>query len=230
MVCGGEREFEFFSSFFLEGERERKEKKKKKTRLKKTQKLQKKKKNFAQQIEAAWAVADRLGLIGPCCEQPQYNLLERKKVEGEFLQLFETRGTGTTIWSPLASGVLTGKYCGSSSGGGGTSVVIPEGSRLSIEKYKTMLAGRLLAPDVLEKVSKLRPLAEERLGCSLAQLAIAFCARNENVSTVLLGATSERQLDDNLGALAVVPKLTAEVMEEIEAVMGTKPEAARRFR
>lgn len=217
MVCGGEREFEFFPLFF--GRRE-------KTSTQKTSKLQKKlQKKTSQQIEAAWAVADRLGLIGPCCEQPQYNLLERNKVEGEFLSLFETRGTGTTIWSPLASGVLTGKYCGS----GGTAA-IPEGSRLSIEKYKTMLAGKLLAPDVLEKVSKLRPLAKERLGCSLAQLAIACCAKNENVSTVLLGATSERQLDDNLGALAVVPRLTAEVMEEIEAVMGTKPEAARRFR
>ena len=92
-----------------------------------------------------------------------------------------------------------------------------------------MLAGKLLAPDVLDKVDRLRPVAE-RLGCSLAQLAIAFCARNEHVSTVLLGATSERQLDDNLGALAVVPRLSAEVLEEIEGVMGTKPEAARRFR
>lgn len=222
----------FFSLFFFErreGERRERERRRKRNLDKKeTRKIKTSKKNFFQQIEAAWAVADRLGLVGPCCEQPQYNLLERNKVEGEFLQLFETRGTGTTIWSPLASGVLTGKYC--SSGSGGTSVVIPEGSRLSIEKYKTMLAGKLLVPDVLEKVSKLRPLAEERLGCSLAQLAIAFCAKNENVSTVLLGATSERQLDDNLGALAVVPKLTAEVVAEIEAVMGTKPEAARRFR
>ena len=140
-----------------EGGREREEKKKLtlslfpslSDRKKKTEKKNGKKPkihNF-QQIEAAWAVADRLNLIGPCCEQPQYNLLERKKIEDEFLPLFETRGTGTTTWSPLSSGVLTGKY------GKG----VPEGSRLSIEKYKTMLAGKLLAPEVLGKVEKLRP-------------------------------------------------------------------------
>lgn len=174
-----------------------------------------------QQIESAWAVADRLGLIGPCCEQPQYNLLERNKIEGEFLSLFETRGTGTTTWSPLASGVLSGKY--------GKEGNIPPGSRLSIEKYNTMLAGKLLNPEVLTKVEGLRPIAA-KLDCSLAQLAIAFCVRNPRVSTVILGATSEKQMGDNLGALAVVPKLTQEVMEEIEGVMGTRPEPARRFR
>ena len=137
------------------------------------------------------------------------------------MQLFETRGTGTTTWSPLASGVLTGKY--------GFGESIPAGSRLSIDKYKSMLAGKLLAPEVLGKVENLRPIAK-KLGCSLAQLAIAFCARNENVSTVILGATSESQMDDNLGALAVLPKLTAEVLEEIEAVVKTKAEAARRYR
>ena len=125
--------------------------------------------------------------------------------------------------------MLTGKYCSPEGGSGSGSVFIPAGSRLSMEKYKNMLAGKLLAPEVLEKVNKLRPVAE-KLGCSVAQLSIAFCARNENVSTVLLGATSEQQMDDNLGALAVVPRLTAEVLEEIEGVMGTKPEAARRFR
>ena len=233
--------FPFSLSLFLgakakERAKERKEKQQQRQRKNPSSRRRRKlknsklKKNFQnspppllipQQIEAAWAVADRLGLIGPCCEQPQYNLLERAKVEREFLPLFETRGTGTTTWSPLASGVLTGKY--------GASGVVPPGSRLSIEKYKKMLESKL-APEVLEKVEKLRPIAEKKLNCSLAQLAIAFCASNENVSTVLLGATSESQLEDNLGALAVIPKLTPEVMEEIEAVMGTKPEPARRFR
>ena len=229
MVCGGELKRE------RERERESERRGEKAGRKRQNKKSKSKKKNLQkptpppptppsphqQQIEAAWAVADRLRLIGPCCEQPQYSLLERAKVERELLPLFESRGTGTTTWSPLASGVLTGKY--------GSSGTIPAGSRLSIEKYRNMLAGRLLAPDVLEKVEKLRPLAKE-LGCSLAQLAVAFCARNEKVSTVLLGATSESQLEDNLGALAVLPKLTAEVLEEIEGVMGTKPEPARRFR
>jgi len=94
-----------------------------------------------------------------------------------------------------------------------------------------MLAGKLLKPEVLERVEKLRPIAAEKLGgCSLAQLAIAWCARNENVSTVILGATSEEQLDENLGALSVLGKMTEEVSEEVEKVMGTKPEAARKWR
>lgn len=117
--------------------------------------------------------------------------------------------------------MLTGKY--------GKSGTIPAGSRLSIGKYKNMLAGKLLAPEVLEKVENLRPIAS-KLNCSLAQLAIAFCAKNANVSTVILGATSESQMDDNLGALGVLAKLMPEVMEEIEDVMKTKPEAARKFR
>ncbi|KAG6473515.1 probable voltage-gated potassium channel subunit beta [Zingiber officinale] len=173
----------------------------------------------AQQITEAWAAAQRLDLIGPIVEQPEYNLLTRHKVEVEYLPLYSTYGLGLTTWSPLASGVLTGKY---SKGN------IPQDSRLALDNYKN-LASRSLAGDILRKVNGLRPIAEE-LGVPLSQLAIAWCAANPNVSTVITGATKESQILENLKALEVLPLLTPDVLEKIEAVVQSKPKRQESYR
>ncbi|KAF6141134.1 hypothetical protein GIB67_006579 [Kingdonia uniflora] len=135
----------------------------------------------AQQITEAWGVANRLDLVGPIVEQPEYNLLNRHKVESEFLPLYSNYGIGLTTWSPLASGVLTGKY----------SKGVPPDSRFALENYKN-LASRSLVDDVLKKVNGLKPIADE-LDVPLSQLAIAWCASNPNVSSVITGATKESQ-------------------------------------
>ncbi|GBF90935.1 voltage-gated potassium channel subunit beta-like [Raphidocelis subcapitata] len=165
----------------------------------------------AEQINEAWAVADRLDLIGPSCEQPQYNLFERTKVEREFVPLYDSRGLGLTTWSPLASGVLTGKYSGGD---------VPAGSRFTVENYAG-LRDRWLTEKKhqLEGVDRLVPIASE-LGCSLAQLALAWCLRNERVSTVITGATSAAQVRENFRALEVAPKLTPELLARIDAAIG----------
>jgi voltage-dependent potassium channel beta subunit len=173
----------------------------------------------AQQLEQAYGIADRLGLIPPSCEQPQYNIFERKKLEGEYLPLFEKYGLGTTIWSPLASGLLTGKY---------SKDHIPEGSRLAIEKYKGIKESSLV-DDKLEKVDKLKEVAKD-LGATLPQLALAWAAHNPNVSTVLMGGTKTEQLEDNLQALKFLDKLTPEVLQKIDDIFQNKPEAVRSYR
>jgi aryl-alcohol dehydrogenase-like predicted oxidoreductase len=150
-------------------------------------------------------------LIGPAMEQPQYNLFERTKMEHDYYTIFRNVGLGTTIWSPLASGLLTGKY---NSG-------IPEGSRLALENY-TWLKDRMMQEDKLQKVRNLEAVAN-KLNTSLATLSIAWCIRNPNVTTAILGATKEMQLLENLEALNVYPKLTQEIMDEIDTIMGTKP-------
>ncbi|KAL6759766.1 putative potassium channel beta [Haematococcus lacustris] len=167
------------------------------------------------QISEACAVAKELGLVPPAFEQPEYNLLHRHKVEKEFLPLYDTRsGLGLTTWSPLASGILTGKYSG------GTA---PPGSRLALEQYKGLAQKKLVENrEAIEKTDQLKPLAAE-LGCSLAQLALAWCAANPRVSTVITGATRVDQVKDNMGALNVLPKLTPDVMERIEAIANSKP-------
>ncbi|XP_002968103.2 probable voltage-gated potassium channel subunit beta [Selaginella moellendorffii] len=173
----------------------------------------------AQQITEAWEVARRLGLIGPCVEQPEYNLLARDKVEVEYLPLYSSYGIGVTTWSPLASGVLTGKY---------TKFSIPPDSRFSLENYKN-LANRSLVDDILLKVDKLRPIAA-KLDVSLAQLAIAWCASNPNVSSVIMGATKESQLIENVKALELLPRLTPDVMDKIEAAVMSKPKKPDLYR
>jgi aryl-alcohol dehydrogenase-like predicted oxidoreductase len=150
-------------------------------------------------------------LIGPSVEQPQYNLLERKKVEDEFLMIYNTVGMGTTIWSPLASGLLTGKYNNG----------IPEDSRFSLEGFD-WLKDQWMVDDKLAKVRKLQELATE-LNAPLATLSIAWCITNPNVTTAILGATKKEQLLENLKALEVVPKLTTEVLQRIDDIMQTKP-------
>lgn len=174
----------------------------------------------AGEIAEATGVARALGCAPPTMEQPEYNMFERQKVEREYARLYENPGLGTTIWSPLASGVLTGKYRDG----------IPDDSRMKIENY-AFLRERLESPEGQAKIQKARdlePIAAE-LGCSLAQLAIAWCVKNPRVSTVILGASKIEQLDENLGALELSERLDDEVLERIEGVLGNKPEPAPRF-
>jgi voltage-dependent potassium channel beta subunit len=163
------------------------------------------------EIMEAHAVAQRLGLEGPKMEQPEYNLFNRHKMEQEYLQIFKTVGMGTTIWSPLASGLLTGKYNDG----------IPDGSRLSLEGFE-WLKDKTITDQKLQDVRNLKKVADE-LGTSLATLSLAWTIANPNVTTAIIGATKESQLTENLKALDILPKLTEEVLEEIDAIMGTKP-------
>jgi len=163
----------------------------------------------SQQITEAYWISKGPNLVPPSVEQPEYNLFARQKMEKEYLPLFnEPYRIGTTIWSPLNSGILTGKY----------NKGIPEGSRLDHPNYRFLK--RYLAN--VPKVVELEPIAAE-LGCSLSQLAIAWCAANRNVTTVLLGASSPKQLLENLGALPVIPKLTPEILAKIDAIVKNKP-------
>lgn len=165
----------------------------------------------AQQITEAHLVAEKYNLIGPSVEQPQYNLLERRKLEKEYLPLFENYGMGTTIWSPLASGVLTGKYLNG----------IPKGSRMEIESL-SWIKDKVWSPENQEKVKQLNALAQE-LDVSLTNLSIAWCLKNPNVSSVILGATKTNQLEENLKSLDVLSLLTEEVMANIDDIMKNKP-------
>jgi len=163
------------------------------------------------EIMEAHRVANQLGLIGPSVEQPQYNLLERSKMENEFSMIFKTVGMGTTIWSPLASGLLTGKYNNG----------IPEGSRFALEGFD-WLRNQWMVDEKLNRVRELTKLAEE-LGVSLSTLSIAWTTKNPNVTTAILGATKKEQLIENLKALEVAPKLTPEVLTRIDDIMQTAP-------
>lgn len=165
----------------------------------------------AQEIMEAHMYAQQYRLIGPAMEQPEYNMFNRYKMENEFLQIFKTVGLGTTIWSPLAAGLLTGKY----------NEGIPEGSRLAIEGFG-WLKERHLQEAKIEKVKKLQSAAD-KMESSMAALSIAWCIKNPHVTTAILGATKKEQLYDNLKALEVLPKLTTEIMDEIEAIIETKP-------
>ena len=167
----------------------------------------------AAEIVEAHMAARQFHLEGPAVEQPQYNLFERQKMEVDYTTIFKNIGMGTTIWSPLASGLLTGKYNDG----------IPEGTRLAIEGFE-WLKDRTLSEERIARVRALDGVAKE-LDTSLATLAIAWCIRNPNVTTAILGATREEQLQENLKALEVLPKLTDEVITRIDEVMGTKPVA-----
>lgn len=164
------------------------------------------------EIMEAHRVAQEFKLIGPTMEQPQYNLFERYKVEKEFLPVYNFVGLGTTIWSPLASGLLTGKYNNG----------IPEGSRLSLPEM-SWLKDKVIADDKIKKVKQLSELAKE-LDVSMAELSIAWCIANPHVTTAILGATKKEQLIDNLKAIDVMKKLTADVMERIDNIVKTKPD------
>lgn len=161
----------------------------------------------ADEIRAAWLIADRHHLHKPVMEQPQYNMFERRRVEKEYARLYEDLGIGLTTWSPLASGLLSGKYVDG----------IPEGSRASLPGYE-WLRDALTNPKRNETVRTLSSMAE-RLDCSLSQLAIAWCAANPNVSTVITGASRVEQVHENLGAMAVLPKLTPDILGEIDTTL-----------
>jgi voltage-dependent potassium channel beta subunit len=157
----------------------------------------------ADDIRAAWDIAERHHLHKPVMEQPQYHLLARRRVEVEYARLYEDIGLGLTTWSPLASGLLTGKYLDG----------VPPDSRAALPGYE-WLRERLTDPAANAKVRQLAKIAD-RLDCTLSQLAIAWCAANPNVSTVITGASRAEQVEENLGALDVLPLLTDDVMAEI---------------
>jgi len=161
----------------------------------------------AEDIRAAWDIADHRNLHKPVMEQPQYNLLHRKRVEREYQPLFKDIGLGLTIWSPLASGLLTGKYRNG----------IPAGSRATLEGY-AFLRESLTDPVKNNVVAELESVAHD-LGATLSQLALAWCLVNKNVSTVITGATRVEQLNENMKALEVLPKLTPEVLSKVDAIV-----------
>lgn len=165
----------------------------------------------AQEILQAHLEAARHHLIGPVMEQPQYNMFEREKMEKDYLHIFKYEGLGTTIWSPLASGLLTGKY----------NEGMPTGTRLSIEGLD-WLKDRMFAENRLEKVKALSKLSGE-LGISLPLLAIAWVLKNEHVSTAILGASKPAQLQENLKAIEIYKQLTPEIMEKIESIIDNRP-------
>ena len=161
----------------------------------------------ADEIRAAWDIAEKHHLHKPVMEQPQYNLFARRRVEREYRRLYEDIGLGTTIWSPLASGLLTGKYADG----------VPEGSRGALEGYE-WLRDRLTDEQKNAAVLELKAIADE-LDCTLAQLAIAWCARNPNVSTVITGASRPEQVEENMKALDVLPRITDDVAERMVSIV-----------
>jgi voltage-dependent potassium channel beta subunit len=167
----------------------------------------------AAEIMEAWQVADRHHLHKPVMEQPQYNMLVREKVEGEFARLYPDLGLGLTTWSPLASGLLTGKYNDG----------VPADSRANLKGYE-WLKPSITDPKRIAIVKKLAPIAAD-LGVSMAQMAIAWCLKNPNVSTVITGASRVGQVEENMKALDALEKLTPDVMARINEILGNRPES-----
>lgn len=175
----------------------------------------------AERIREAIMLAERLGLIAPIVEQPKYNLFYRDRLEVEYRGLFKDYGYGTTIWSPLEYGILTGKY----------NHEIPKGSRLSMDEYNWLKA-RLESEEGQNKVKtvqQIQPIAD-RLGISTAELSIAWCLKNPDVSTVVLGASTPEQLSENIKASAAVSLLTSEIRQEIEEILNNTPSPQEDFK
>lgn len=169
----------------------------------------------AQITEATW-IAEKYNLIAPIVEQPQYNAFHRERFEIEYKPLYDQFKYGTTIWSPLASGLLTGKY----------NEGVPEDSRFATNKsFFEDTVKSLQQPEGKAKIEKVRKLTSiaERLGGNVTQLSLAWCVKNENVSTVILGATKVEQIIDNCKAIQMVDKITPDVMSEIEKILDNKP-------
>src|SRR5919202_1821261 len=167
----------------------------------------------AAEIMRADAVARQYGLTPPSMEQPQYNMFARERFEKEYAPLYRDLGYGTTIFSPLASGLLTGKY----------NEGIPTGSRASLEGFEWLQ--RALTPERIGQLKQLQGIADE-LDCTMAQLGLAWCLKNPNVSTVITGASRPGQVTENMRALDVVPKLTPEVLARLDGILDNKPNAA----
>ncbi|KAL2000244.1 hypothetical protein VTN02DRAFT_3369 [Thermoascus thermophilus] len=174
----------------------------------------------ASEIADAWRIADRLGLIGPAVEQPQYNLLVRERVEREYRWLYEAHGLGLTVFSPLRQGILTGKYLGADAP--------PPGTRLAEVRspYFRSPFGDKTWQREQEQVAALKPIADE-LGASLAQLALAWVLKNQHVSSLITGASRPQQVVENVRALALVDKLTPEIMDRIEKAVENRPAEER---
>lgn len=170
-------------------------------------------------IMEAYSVARQFNLIPPIAEQTEYHLFQREKVELQMPELYHKIGIGTVIWSPLASGILTGKYDDG----------VPIYSRAALKGY-SWLKDKILSEEGRRQQGKIREVATiaERIGCSLSQLAIAWCLKNENVHSVLLGASTVDQLYENIQALQYLPKLTPSIMAEIDKLLGNKPNTPRK--
>jgi voltage-dependent potassium channel beta subunit len=176
----------------------------------------------AEEITEATRLAEKHNLIAPIAEQPQYNAFHRERFEVEYAPVFQKFGYGTTIWSPLASGLLTGKYNDG----------IPSDSRFATNaSFFEGTIKRLESDEGKAKIAKVRALTAiaERLGGNTAQLALAWAAKNENVSSVILGATKVEQVIDNCKAVALIDKITPEVLEEIESILDNKPPPANNY-
>lgn len=174
----------------------------------------------AGQIMEAYGIARREHLLPPLMEQPEYNMFNRRRVESEYLPLYRAIGLGTTIWSPLDSGILTGKY----------SDGIPTGTRVSLEGYDWLkrYVESEKGQQNIEKVRRLTPIASE-LGATIAQLALAWCLKNPNVSTVITGASRRQQVEENMKALDVVSRLDEVCMQRIEDILQNKPKPEEEF-
>ncbi|XP_035413460.1 voltage-gated potassium channel subunit beta-2 isoform X1 [Cygnus atratus] len=173
------------------------------------------------EIMEAYSVARQFNLIPPICEQAEYHMFQREKVEVQLPELFHKIGVGAMTWSPLACGIVSGKY---DSG-------IPPYSRASLKGYQ-WLKDKILSEEGRRQQAKLKELQAiaERLGCTLPQLAIAWCLRNEGVSSVLLGASNADQLMENIGAIQVLPKLSSSIVHEIDSILGNKPYSKKDYR
>lgn len=169
----------------------------------------------AQEIMEAYSVARQYNLIPPTMEQPQYNMYHRERFEKEYHRLYSEIGLGTTIWSPLASGLLTGKYNDG----------VPEGSRLALEDYTWLKDAITGSEDFETKIAQVRQMTEiaRELGLSMAQLALLWTLKNPNVSSVITGASRVSQVEENMKAIDALPRLTDSVMEQIEGILQNKP-------
>uniref|UniRef100_A0A4W4EU65 Voltage-gated potassium channel subunit beta-2 n=1 Tax=Electrophorus electricus TaxID=8005 RepID=A0A4W4EU65_ELEEL len=173
------------------------------------------------EIMEAYSVARQFNLIPPICEQAEYHMFQREKVEVQLPELYHKIGVGAMTWSPLACGIISGKYdCG-----------VPPCSRASLKGYQ-WLKDKILSEEGRSQQAKLKELQAiaERLGCTLPQLAIAWCLRNEGVSSVLLGASNTDQLLENIGAIQVLPKLSSSIVHEVDSILGNKPYTKKDYR
>ncbi|XP_047191678.1 voltage-gated potassium channel subunit beta-1a isoform X1 [Scophthalmus maximus] len=175
----------------------------------------------AMEIMEAYSVARQFNLIPPVCEQAEYHLFQREKVEVQLPELYHKIGVGAMTWSPLACGIITGKYDNG----------IPESSRASMKSYQ-WLKEKIVSEDGRKQQAKLKELNHiaEKLGCTLPQLAVAWCLRNEGVSSVLLGTSNPEQLTENLGAIQVLPKMTSHVVSDIDHILGNRPYSKKEYR
>ncbi|KAJ8378122.1 hypothetical protein AAFF_G00248360 [Aldrovandia affinis] len=172
----------------------------------------------AMEIMEAYSVARQFNLIPPVCEQAEYHFFQRDKVEVQLPELYHKIGVGVVSWSPLACGIITGKYENG----------VPESSRASMKSYQ-WLKEKIVSEDGRKQQAKLKELSHiaEKLSCTLPQLAVAWCLRNEGVSSVLLGTSNPEQLTENLGAIQVLPKMTSDVVSDMDHILGNKPHSKK---